>query len=192
MNNVEKNAWYGMLSRCHNPSNAGYRNYGGRGIAVCAEWRHSFDAFFAHIGPRPGHGYSVDRINNDGNYEPGNVRWATRVEQERNKRRRPVADSQRAFLSHLMREIRRRGYSPTMRDLAAQLRITRTAIALRLKSLVRRGYVTVSAGTARSVVVTPLGKAEASAGHAILCPPVRVQGGLYFAVERDPAAGGGL
>lgn len=82
----EYGSWSGMNKRCHNPNNRAYPDYGGRGIQVCPEWRESFEAFYAHIGPKPGPGYSVDRINNDGNYEPGNVRWATAKEQANNRR----------------------------------------------------------------------------------------------------------
>ena len=69
------------------PAAADFHRYGGRGITVAAEWRHDFAAFYAHVGPRPGPEYSIDRIDVNGNYEPGNVRWATRLQQARNKRR---------------------------------------------------------------------------------------------------------
>ena len=78
--------WVSMIGRCHNPANTAFHNYGGRGIAVCDEWRENFTAFYEHIGPPPGEGYTLDRIDNDGDYEPGNVRWATRKEQSMNKR----------------------------------------------------------------------------------------------------------
>lgn len=81
-------AWTAMKQRCQNPRHRDYASYGGRGITVCPEWRASFESFFTCIGPRPGRGYSLDRIDNDGNYEPGNVRWATLSEQNRNQRRR--------------------------------------------------------------------------------------------------------
>ena len=74
-----------MLDRCLNPRLPSYPYYGGRGITVCDEWIESFDAFLAHVGIRP-EGTSIDRIDNDGNYEPGNVRWATPSEQMRNRR----------------------------------------------------------------------------------------------------------
>jgi hypothetical protein len=83
----EYKTWCGMRDRCNRASHIAYRNYGGRGIRVCPEWEASFAAFLAHIGPKPTPAHTVDRINVDGNYEPGNVRWATRKEQAANKRK---------------------------------------------------------------------------------------------------------
>jgi hypothetical protein len=78
-----------MITRCHNPNHKHYKHYGGRGIRVCDEWRGPgcFERFIAHIGPRPSPLHEVDRVDNDGNYEPGNVRWATRLEQRHNQSR---------------------------------------------------------------------------------------------------------
>lgn len=83
----EHRAWINMLERCHNPANPGFKNYGGRGISVCESWQTSFDAFFRNAGRRPGDGYSIDRIDNSRGYEPGNVRWAQRAEQQHNLRK---------------------------------------------------------------------------------------------------------
>lgn len=78
-------AWAAMIQRCENPKCRGYKNYGGRGIRVCQEW-HKFEPFFTHMGPRPSGSHSIERIDVDGNYDPGNVRWALYREQQRNKR----------------------------------------------------------------------------------------------------------
>ena len=81
--------WRNMMDRCYNVDCSSYPNYGGRGISVCQEW-HDRWAFFEYLdevlGPRP-EGYTLDRIDNDGNYEPGNIRWASKQEQVRNRRR---------------------------------------------------------------------------------------------------------
>jgi hypothetical protein len=77
--------WVGMRQRCYNPNNNSYADYGGRGITVCERW-HRFANFFADMG-HPPRGKSLDRINVNGNYEPGNCRWASVFEQARNKRR---------------------------------------------------------------------------------------------------------
>lgn len=80
-------SWRAMLSRCENPNATGYGRYGGRGITVCDRWRADFTAFLADMGERPSIDHSIDRIDTDGNYEPSNCRWATRSEQQQNKRR---------------------------------------------------------------------------------------------------------
>lgn len=87
----EYRSWQHMINRCTNRKYKKWAYYGGRGITVCEEWRASFSAFLDHIGPKPMASYTVERIRNDGNYEPGNVRWATRSEQNRNKRNNNTA-----------------------------------------------------------------------------------------------------
>src|SRR5678816_2973212 len=80
----EYNSWEHMIGRCTRPSYEFYHRYGGRGITVCERWRR-FENFYADVGPRPSPKHSIDRFpNRNGNYEPGNVRWANPVEQGRN------------------------------------------------------------------------------------------------------------
>jgi hypothetical protein len=85
---AEYRAWSRMLERCRNPNDRSFKWYGGRGIKVCEEWQGDggFERFMEHVGHRPSDRHSLDRIDNDGNYEPGNVRWATKKEQQRNRR----------------------------------------------------------------------------------------------------------
>ena len=78
-------AWRGMRLRCANPKNQAWANYGGRGIRVCQRWGDDYDVFFEDMGPCP-EGMSLDRIDNDGDYEPGNCRWAGWDVQSVNKR----------------------------------------------------------------------------------------------------------
>jgi hypothetical protein len=82
----EFGAWAKMNDRCRNPRNNNYNRYGGRGISVCQEWQESYTAFLAAMGRRPSVLHSLERINNNGNYDPGNVRWATKVDQCNNRR----------------------------------------------------------------------------------------------------------
>jgi hypothetical protein len=82
----EYTAWAGMKERCSGKKNRWRKNYYERGISVCALWDLSFESFFAYMGEKPSKNHSLDRINNNGNYEPGNCRWATAAQQTRNSR----------------------------------------------------------------------------------------------------------
>jgi len=111
-------AWQHIIQRCTNPNDPTWKNYGGRGISICPEWRNDFSAFLAHVGKRPTAKYSIDRIDNDGNYEPGNVRWATIHEQATNTRRN--------------RRIELHGQTKTITQWAKQLGVNYQAIQYQL------------------------------------------------------------
>lgn len=81
--------WSGIKTRCYNKNSPQYKNYGGRGIIVCDRWKNSFDAFREDVSKLPHfgeQGYTLNRIDNDGNYEPNNVEWADNITQANNKR----------------------------------------------------------------------------------------------------------
>ncbi len=82
----EYRAWLGMKRRCRDKNVIGYPNYGGRGIDVCNEWYDSYETFLQYVGRAPTPDHSLDRIDNNGNYEPGNVCWANRCWQNYNRR----------------------------------------------------------------------------------------------------------
>jgi hypothetical protein len=116
----EHKAWRSMKHRCANPRSGRYDRYGARGITVCQRWRESFESFYADMGSRPSPDHSIDRINNDGNYEPGNCRWATTAEQNRNR-------SDNVRLSFDGREM-------TASEWARELCINRRTLYLRLST----------------------------------------------------------
>lgn len=120
-NTREYRIWASMVQRCNNPNAAAYPRYGGRGIALDARW-HLFANFIADMGPRPTASHQIERQDNDGPYSPGNCRWATRAEQNRNR-----SDTQ--LLTH-------NGRTLCLRDWAAHLGMAEGT----LRSRVLRGW----------------------------------------------------
>lgn len=108
----EYGIWIHMNQRCYNFNNKDYKNYGGRGITICDEWRYSFAAFLRDMGKRPGLKYTLERINNDGNYELGNCKWAIMREQSGNTRRnklfKAISPINRVHISKNQHEFARR------------------------------------------------------------------------------------
>lgn len=94
-------AWRSMKSRCLNPNVKYFEHYGGRGITVCPPWLNSSEQFIRDMGPRPSPKHSLDRIDNDGNYEPSNCRWATKQEQRQNQRSKKKVQADLASIGGL-------------------------------------------------------------------------------------------
>lgn len=133
---AEYQAWVSMRSRCYRKSYHLYRRYGGRGIVVCEQWLNSFEDFYADMGNRPSSRHSLDRINNDGNYEPGNCRWATTLEQGRNK--------------SLCRVIEWNGRRQTLTEWAMDLGISPSSLSRRLRTWPISNALTKPARTLRA------------------------------------------
>ena len=120
----------GIIQRCTNPNQPHYERYGGRGVTICDAWRKSFEAFYADMGDPPTDQHSIDRIDNDRGYEPGNCRWATIEEQNANRRpREPIcgeANNKAKLTADIVRQIR--ASSDTGADLSRRYGVSQTAI----------------------------------------------------------------
>jgi hypothetical protein len=140
---VEHRTWQRIKRRCYDPTYVSWPRYGGRGISMHGGWVDDFQAFLDHVGRRPSASHSIERIENNGNYEPGNVRWATAVEQARNKR-----NSVRVEIN---------GSSKTVAEWAEVSPVKIKTIYNRLKS----GWAPEAA------VFAPTGSSSANAAHRV-------------------------
>ena len=112
--------WEGIKNRCLSPNNSRYPKYGGAGITICEEWRADYSLFLAAVGERPSLNHTLDRKDNSKGYEPGNVRWATQKEQQRNR-------TNNRLLTHA-------GRTMPMAQWAEELGISKTTLHARLKA----------------------------------------------------------
>jgi hypothetical protein len=112
------NIWCGIKARCFNENEPAYKNYGARGITMCDRWNDSYESFLEDMGERPSKKHSIDRIDNEKGYEPGNCKWATRAEQARNNRRNVW--------------IEYNGQKKTLCDWADELNIKRATLCYRI------------------------------------------------------------
>lgn len=126
-----RRVWRNMIYRCYKPTSYGYWWYGGRGIKVCKRWLESFEDFVRDVGLRPSVGLSIDRINNDGDYEPENVRWATYAQQMQNSRATKAGPTNR-LRTQLIIQMRKSG--ETLQSIAVLCQISRQ----RVDQIIRR------------------------------------------------------
>lgn len=117
----EYQSWYGAIRRCTNENNQDYFRYGARGITVCERWLNSFPAFLEDMGPKTKNNYTIDRIDNNGNYEPDNCQWGTRERQANNTR-------QNALIKHM-------GEIKTMAEWGKKYNISLGTLHYRLRKL---------------------------------------------------------
>lgn len=130
-------SWASMISRCKYPCVRGYHNYGGRGISVHPEWARSFESFLTDMGPRPV-GTTLDRIDGDKNYEPGNARWADKYEQARNKRTSKLTEVDVRFIRHWASA----GY--TQREIAAAFMVDQSHVSRTVRA--NRSWANIGQG----------------------------------------------
>lgn len=127
----EWRSWHCMRSRCEQPGDASFQNYGARGIKVCSRWR-TFESFLADMGPKPTPAHTIERLDSTRDYEPGNCRWATPKEQARNR-------NTNVWIEH-------GGERLILADWARRLGMTRTALGNRLRKLGSELAVTLPKG----------------------------------------------
>lgn len=110
---TEHAIWRQMKQRCYNPRKSDYGQYGAKGIGICDRWLNSFESFYADMGPRPSMDHTVDRVDGTKNYGPDNCRWATRLEQNRNRKGNWTADEDQAIRDAVERGLNFKQMAPS-------------------------------------------------------------------------------
>lgn len=148
----EYQAWQDMIKRCTNPKSRNFKYWGGRGIKICRQWRQSFETFLSDVGPRPGPKHSLDRVNGNRGYYPNNIRWATRLQQNRNRR-----DTLKVY---------HKGRWWVLNDLADELGIDKSTMRQRLKYNKYRNLPIDRPAEGGSTIYTFRGKSHCNAEWA--------------------------
>lgn len=146
-NSAEYRIYRGMLQRCYNPKAHAYRYYGRRGIIVCDEWRHSFDAFLRDMGNRPGPEFTIERLDVDGNYDPDNCIWLPLDQQAQNTRKTRMAANLAASVMTPREEIRRtfKTFRGSIRKFAAHVGCGENYVSNVLAGKIRSGRILLAA-----------------------------------------------
>lgn len=160
-------SWYSMKQRCLNKNATGYSRYGGAGIKICDRWM-EFDNFYADMGDRP-EGMSLDRIDNDGNYEPRNCRWATIVEQSKNQKSN--------------RKVEIDGVTKLITEWARDIGITASTLSKRLaKGIDKEGLLAPNPQSKRKTITSEFGEVN-------LYDLAKLSGVSYFTIDKRYKAG---
>ena len=146
----EYRVWYGMKTRCYNPKDKGFSNYGGIGIKVCERWRTSFETFLEDMGERPSATCQIHRVDSDGDYSPKNCVWIEKSEHVKQKKRphmiRRITDRQQEILDFIYKEI-----SPSYREIGSAFSMSAKGAFDHVKALEKKGILTTDPRKSRSI-----------------------------------------
>lgn len=159
----EYRVWCGMIYRCENKRSKSYHNYGGRGIKICERWRSDFNNFLEDMGPRPSLAHSIERLDSNKDYEPGNCKWATPMEQGNNTRRNKIVEVDGERMTLAQAAHRRGLHYPTvksrlLRGMALEKALSHAHLKLKLNEAAAREIVSsneTAKALSRKYGVTP-------------------------------------